>query len=114
MVEKLFQKLTIFLSVFIVLILTALIIILNKSNEQAQTSGHRNRIIIKDFTFGTLDNGEEVTKYQIKNGKDFEFDVISYGATLKAIYIKDKNRLLTNVALGFSTLEGRNTILRLN
>ncbi len=56
--------------------------------------------------FGRLANGEEVTRYTLTNGKNFEVNVISYGASIQSILMHDKNQKLLNLALGFDSLEG--------
>jgi hypothetical protein len=110
MVEELFKKVAIAQFVFIICILTALIVILNKNNKvnvlehRARTG--RARVTIDEHVFGTINEAEIVKKYTLRNANHFELDLISYGATIKSIYVKDKNRYLTNVALGFNTLEG--------
>ncbi len=109
MVENLFQKVSIVQFIFIIIILTALIIILNRSNHQNTVDFKRNRSKLKitETTFGTIRDREVVKKYSLKNANHLELDLISYGATIKSLYIKDKNRYLTNVVLGFNTLEGQ-------
>jgi aldose 1-epimerase len=64
-------------------------------------------IKIEASSFGSTKNGEKVMKYTLKNDNDFEFSVISYGATLQAIYMNDKNGKINNLALGFDTVEGK-------
>ncbi len=108
MVEKLFQKISIAQFICIIIILTALIIILNKSNRQGEIDFKRSRSKLKitENTFGTIQDRDIVKKYSLKNANHFELDLISFGASIKSIHIKDKNRYLTNVVLGFTTLEG--------
>ena len=60
---------------------------------------------IKEFPFGKC-REEDVKLYTLKNKNDFELSVISYGASIKSIKVKDKNQLLTNVCLGLDTIEG--------
>lgn len=113
MVEHLFKKLTLVLVVFSALLLTALIIILNKKSDKGG-NGHASsssEIVVTKKHFGSINDSDLVYKYSIKNvNTNFEFEVLSYGATLRAVYIKDRNRYLTNVVLGFNTLEGQKII----
>ena len=60
---------------------------------------------IKEFSFGKCREGD-VKLYTLKNKNDFELSVISYGASIKSIKVKDKHQLLTNVCLGLDTIEG--------
>lgn len=113
MVEHLFKKLTLVLIVFSALLLTALIIILNKkSDKSGNGQSSSSEIVVTKKHFGSINDLDTVYKYSVKNiNTNFEFEVLSYGATLRAVYIKDKNRYLTNVVLGFNTLEGQNIFL---
>ena len=64
-------------------------------------------IIIEESVFGQLSDGQQVKRFLVKNKKDFSFSVISFGAAIQSINVKDKNNKLVNVALGFETLEGK-------
>jgi len=57
-------------------------------------------------SFGCLASGEEVTKYTLSNGNNFEVNVISYGASIQSILLNDKSQTSLNVALGFDSLKG--------
>lgn len=59
---------------------------------------------IQEIPFGQL-SGNEVKLFKIKNKNDFELNVISYGASIQSILVKDKNNQQTNVVLGFETIE---------
>jgi hypothetical protein len=61
---------------------------------------------IKECSFGKCREEVDVKLYTLKNKNDFELSVISFGASVKSIKIKDKNQLLTNVCLGLDTIEG--------
>ena len=61
---------------------------------------------VKASCFGCLENGEEVTKYTLTNGGNFEVNVISYGASIQSILLHDRNQKPLNVALGFDSLKG--------
>jgi hypothetical protein len=106
MIEHLFKKIALVQFIIIIVTFTALIFVLNGSDKSPQTSSKKRNIIIYEKVFGFLNENEKVMKYNLRNANGFEFEVISYGATLKAIYVKDKNNLLTNVLLGFNTLQG--------
>jgi len=42
----------------------------------------------------------------LKNKNEFELNLISFGATIQSIKVKDKNNVLTDVSLGFDNIEG--------
>lgn len=52
----------------------------------------------------TSDN-EKVYKYVLKNNKNIQVTLISYGAAVQALEILDKNGKPTNIVLGFNTVE---------
>lgn len=60
---------------------------------------------IVESKFGRLD-GQDVKRYVLQRGDEFEVSLISYGASIQSVRVKDKNNKLVNVALGFDTLEG--------
>ena len=67
-------------------------------------------VSIEESIFGKLtDPSQElktVKKFVLTNTKSgFSVSLISYGATIQAINVKDKNGKLTNVALGFESLQ---------
>lgn len=58
-------------------------------------------------SFGRLKSGEEVKKYTLVNANSFEVSVISFGASIQSVVLKDKNGKPLNVALGFDSIEGK-------
>ena len=54
--------------------------------------------------FGYTSNGEKVDLYVLSNGSA-EVSIITYGATLQAIKVPDKNGKLVDVCLGYDTIE---------
>lgn len=65
-----------------------------------------SEISIEESLFGRLSNKQEVKKYTLTNKNGFSFSVISYGASIQSINVKDKDGKLRSVALGLNTLEG--------
>jgi len=65
-----------------------------------------DNILIEETEFGKLTNGEQVKLFKLKNQNDFQLNLITYGASIQSILVKDKEKKLVNVALGFDTLEG--------
>ncbi len=54
--------------------------------------------------FGKMPDGREIYSWTIANG-DMSADVIDYGATLRSLIVPDKNGKLTDVVLGYDTVE---------
>jgi aldose 1-epimerase len=65
-----------------------------------------NDVLIEEVEFGKLANGEQVKLFKLRNKNDFQLNLISYGASIQSVLVKDKESKLINVALGFDTLEG--------
>ncbi len=64
---------------------------------------------IEESLFGKLSSEHELTKvkkFTLTNKNDFSLSVLSYGAAVQAICVKDKMGKMTNVVLGFEALEG--------
>jgi aldose 1-epimerase len=62
-------------------------------------------ILIEELSFGKILN-DQVKLYKLKNKNDFQLSLISYGASIQSIKLKDKSNKLTSVCLGFETIEG--------
>ncbi len=57
-------------------------------------------------SFGKLASGAEVTLFTLTNANGLRASLMNYGATLVALEAPDRNGTLTDVTLGFDTLEG--------
>ena len=57
-------------------------------------------------SFGKLADGAEVTLFTLSNANGVRASLMNYGATLIALEAPDRNGKLTDVTLGFDTLEG--------
>lgn len=57
-------------------------------------------------------NGQEIKKFTLRNGACQEVDVITYGATVTAIRMPDKEGNIADVVLGFDNIEGSLRITR--
>ena len=64
-----------------------------------------DEIKIIESNFGKCE-GQDVKRFTIKNNNDFEVNLISYGASIQSIKLKDKNGKLINLVLGLDHLEG--------
>ncbi|MBR0113113.1 MAG: galactose mutarotase [Clostridia bacterium] len=56
--------------------------------------------------FGTTQSGESVALYTLENSKGVSVDLITYGATINAIKVPDRNGEFADVVKGFDTIEG--------
>ena len=56
--------------------------------------------------FGTTADGKAVTAYTLENSRGMAVTVLDYGATVQSILVPDKQGGLTDVALGYDTIEG--------
>jgi aldose 1-epimerase len=56
--------------------------------------------------FGTTGKGETVALYTLENSKGTSVDIITYGATVNAVRVADKNGEFADVIKGFDTIEG--------
>ena len=55
--------------------------------------------------FGTLQTGEEVYLYTLKNKNGMEAKFTNFGAALVDLFVPDKDGKLEDVVLGFDNLE---------
>lgn len=56
-------------------------------------------------SFGTLLDGRKVTCFKITDHNGAEAEVLDYGVTLRTLKVFDKNNSLTDVVLGYDTIE---------
>lgn len=62
-------------------------------------------VTVVESKFGRID-GHDVMRYVLKRGDQLEIALISYGASIQSVKIKDKNNKLVSVALGFDSIQG--------
>jgi len=55
--------------------------------------------------FGVLPNGREVHEYTLTNGKNLEVSFINYGAVISSLRVKNNAGEVTDVVLGFDTVQ---------
>ncbi len=55
--------------------------------------------------FGTMADGTAVYCWRIANDAGLAAELLDYGATIRSIVVPDKNGMLTDVVLGYDTLE---------
>ena len=61
--------------------------------------------IVKE-KFGTTKTGEDVYAYTLSNASGMKAKIINYGANIVSLFVPDKDGNLTDVVLGYDTLEG--------
>lgn len=61
---------------------------------------------IKTTDFGVLADGRKVEKITMTNQNNMQVSILTYGATLAAICVPDRNGVLTDVLVGFDDLDG--------
>ena len=62
--------------------------------------------MIEKGSFGKLSDGREVFLYSLKNTSGTEVRIINYGAIVANLFVKDKNRKVADVVLGYDSIEG--------
>lgn len=66
----------------------------------------QTRPMIERTSFGMLPEGEEVEHFQLRNTAGVEASIITYGATLTALTVPDRDGIMEDVVLGHETLSG--------
>jgi aldose 1-epimerase len=56
--------------------------------------------------FGSLEDGTAIDLYVLKNAKGSSAKIITYGATLTELWVKDRSGKLGDIVLGFDNLQG--------
>lgn len=56
-------------------------------------------------SFGFMPDGTEIFKYVIENNNEVQVHILTLGATLQSLIVKDKNGTFRDVLLGFDTVE---------
>ena len=56
--------------------------------------------------FGTLPNGTHVTCYHLRDETGCGADFLDYGCIVRALYVLDQAHAITDVCLGYDTLDG--------
>ena len=60
---------------------------------------------IEQSTFGTMPNGEQVSSFVLRNRRGTELSLITYGATITGLTLRDRNGDVADVVLGFQELD---------
>jgi aldose 1-epimerase len=56
--------------------------------------------------FGKLPDGREVYQYTLTNQAGCKVQIINYGATVRSLYVPDRNGKIEDVVLGYDNLQG--------
>ncbi|CAF2747995.1 unnamed protein product [Rotaria sp. Silwood2] len=62
-------------------------------------------VTITETFFGVTENGNEIKKYTLSTTDGFEVALINYGATIQSIRQPDKQNKVTEITLGYDTLQ---------
>ncbi len=60
---------------------------------------------IKEYPFGITKSGEKVKAFELENNNGMKVTILNYGCTITKIEIPDKAGKLTDVCLGYNTIE---------
>lgn len=61
---------------------------------------------IEKAPFGTTPDGKQVEVYKLRNAGGMEVDIATYGATITAINVPDRDKKMADVVLGFKDVSG--------
>ena len=89
-----------------VLQLRAMICIASGPVWAAKHIASSSEAFVETSKFGSLDDGQAVDLYTLKNAKGATAKVISYGATLTELWVPDRTGKLGDVVLGFDNPQG--------
>jgi aldose 1-epimerase len=65
-----------------------------------------NSLELTKTVFGTLSNGEEIFRYDLKNKDTFyQVSLINYGAHIISFLMPDRDGILEEINLGYKDLE---------
>lgn len=67
--------------------------------------GCKAKASIEKVTFGNTSDGSEIDLYTLINANGLKAKIINYGAILVSLEVPDRNGKLTDITLGFDTLE---------
>jgi aldose 1-epimerase len=89
-----------------ILSLTILVFISSSLLWAANRTESSSEAAVESSKFGTLDDGQVVELYTLKNAKGATAKVITYGAILTELWVPDRSGKLGDVVLGFDNLQG--------
>ena len=75
----------------------------HKSHSTKPSHGVADRPTVSSQVWGTV-NGQTVNLYTLTSGNGMTVKITNYGGVVQSIWVPDRNRGSTNVALGFPTL----------
>jgi aldose 1-epimerase len=75
-------------------------------STQACQTNRKVQPPMKTTVFGKLPDGREVYQYTLENRSGVTAQIISYGATVTALKVPDRNGKIEDVVLGYDSLQG--------
>jgi aldose 1-epimerase len=78
------------------------VFIIGCANQERTTSP---KVTIEEESFGTLEDGREVSLFTLTNTNDMEVKITNYGGIVTSIHTPDQDGNLDNVVLGFESLD---------
>jgi aldose 1-epimerase len=74
-------------------------------SEKSQSASQEPKRL-EETVFGRLPDGTEIEQYTLSNRNGVRVGIINYGATVRDLWVPDRDGKLGNVVLGFNDLEG--------
>jgi len=94
----------------IILAVTAVIVFgcekKNTATAQESEVKEKKEMSITKETFGKMPDGQEITLYTLTNPNGIKAKIMNYGATLVSLETPDRDGKVTDITLGFDTLDG--------
>jgi aldose 1-epimerase len=93
--------------------IVVLMVSCNRKSENGTTATtdsavheHKKDTMMEQHAFGTLPDGQVVTRYTLRNKNGVEMEVINYGGIIASLKVPDKSGVKEDVVLGFDSLSG--------
>ena len=77
---------------------------LAEPDQEAQVAALKMEVVKRSFD--ATKDGQEIEQYSCTNLNGYSFDVITYGATVTAVRVPDKNGIVENIILSCNDIEG--------
>lgn len=61
--------------------------------------------VVQEQPFGNMPDGAAVRRFTLSNGRGITAKLITYGAILSELHVPDRHGLVSNIVLGFDTLD---------
>lgn len=80
-----------------------------KSADQTnvnQNNNYSNDMEVTKMLYGTIESGDQINLFRMKNKNGVVIEIIEYGAIVAAIKVPDKNGQIDDITLGYNDIEG--------